>query len=411
MVKIDPRLVLTIGAHMRLLPAASIALLLGSSSLTALAPTAASAYGGFEFSVGVAPPFLPYYDQPPIPADGYIWTPGYWAWDNDVGDYYWVPGTWVLPPQPGYYWTPGYWAFDNGQYVFYDGYWGPEVGFYGGVDYGFGYNGYGYYGGQWRGGRFFYNRTVNNVANRPSLNIYDQPITRGGARGRLSFNGGPGGIQLRPTPQQQAIAHAPHIGVTALQKQHIQAARSQPTLRASVNNGAPPIGATVRPGLMRGPGITPGVGAGLPFTPPASTGPGLNAARGPGGRTPVGSVHAAPAVAPPPVVHLGQPAPPAQAQYRPGNNHSPQTPGNYQAPGDYQGGRPNAFAPTVHYGIPPASPPANPPPAFQRDARPGPMMGQPPQGPMGQPPLVGMRAPAVARPPAPPPPPPRPDHP
>ena len=40
-------------------------------------------------SVTIAPPELPVFDQPICPGDGYIWTPGYWAWD---GEYYWVPG-------------------------------------------------------------------------------------------------------------------------------------------------------------------------------------------------------------------------------------------------------------------------------------------------------------------------------
>ena len=93
-------------------------------------------------AVDVAPPPLPVYDQPPIPAPGYIWTPGYWAWD-DVTGYYWVPGTWVLPPEPALLWTPGYWGWNDGVYAFHEGYWGPEVGFYGGVSYGFGYTGAG----------------------------------------------------------------------------------------------------------------------------------------------------------------------------------------------------------------------------------------------------------------------------
>jgi len=37
-------------------------------------------------SVGFAPPELPVYEQPICPGDGYIWTPGYWAWDGE--DYY-----------------------------------------------------------------------------------------------------------------------------------------------------------------------------------------------------------------------------------------------------------------------------------------------------------------------------------
>ena len=91
-------------------------------------------------SVDIEPPPLPVYDQPPIPAPGYLWVPGYWAWDDDTG-YYWVPGTWVLPPEPELLWTPGYWGWSDGVYVFYDGYWGPQIGFYGGVAYGFGYTG------------------------------------------------------------------------------------------------------------------------------------------------------------------------------------------------------------------------------------------------------------------------------
>jgi len=39
------------------------------------------AWGLAQISVGVSvnvpPPELPVYDQPPIPGDGYIWTPGY----------------------------------------------------------------------------------------------------------------------------------------------------------------------------------------------------------------------------------------------------------------------------------------------------------------------------------------------
>ena len=55
------------------------------------------------------PPALPDYDQPPPPADGYIWTPGYWGWGP--AGYYWVPGAWVEPPYMGALWTPGYWGF------------------------------------------------------------------------------------------------------------------------------------------------------------------------------------------------------------------------------------------------------------------------------------------------------------
>jgi len=38
----------------------------------------------------------------------------------------------------GFLWTPLYWAWVDGAFVFYDGYWGPHVGCYGGIVYGFG---------------------------------------------------------------------------------------------------------------------------------------------------------------------------------------------------------------------------------------------------------------------------------
>src|SRR6516165_2374437 len=112
------------------------------------------------FRVAFAPPPLPVYEQPPCPAENYLWTPGYWAFDDEFYDYYWVPGTWILVPEPGMFWTPGYWGWLNNEYVFYEGYWGPAVGYYGGIDYGYGYYGEGYDGGRWQGGRFYYNRVA-----------------------------------------------------------------------------------------------------------------------------------------------------------------------------------------------------------------------------------------------------------
>jgi YXWGXW repeat-containing protein len=113
-------------------------------------------------SVRFGPPILPVYAQPLCPGSGYIWVPGYWAYDQGEG-YYWVPGTWVLPPEAGLLWTPGYWAYRDDAYYWNDGYWGPEVGFYGGINYGYGYPGRGFYGGYWRDREFYYNRNVNNI--------------------------------------------------------------------------------------------------------------------------------------------------------------------------------------------------------------------------------------------------------
>ena len=130
-----------------------------SVALVSLAPAPAKA----QIAVGVAypsvaPPAIPVYEQPACPVEGYLWTPGYWAY-GDAG-YYWVPGVWLAPPRVGVLWTPGYWGWGGGVYAWHAGYWGPHVGFYGGVNYGFGYGGVGFVGGEWRGGRFAYNTAV-----------------------------------------------------------------------------------------------------------------------------------------------------------------------------------------------------------------------------------------------------------
>ncbi len=118
--------------------------------LLLILPAASHAQVGVGVSITVAPPALPVYEQPPCPTEGYLWTPGYWGYG--AGGYYWIPGVWVAPPHPGLLWTPGYWGFGGGFYRWHAGYWGPHVGFYGGINYGFGYGGVGFWGGRWEGG-------------------------------------------------------------------------------------------------------------------------------------------------------------------------------------------------------------------------------------------------------------------
>jgi hypothetical protein len=206
-------------------------------------------------SVSIAPPELPVYDQPICPGDGYIWTPGYWAWD---GEYYWVPGTWVEAPEVGYLWTPGYWGWGGGGFLFYSGYWGPTIGFYGGVNYGYGYYGHGYEGGRWQGGHFFYNSSVNHVDNNVVHNVYNTRVDVN-VSSHVSYNGGTGGINDRATSQEEAAAHEKHIPAVAAQTQHAYAARSNPQQRFSANHGAPPVVATARPNLASHPKELPPV--------------------------------------------------------------------------------------------------------------------------------------------------------
>ena len=258
-------------------------------------------------TVAFAPPDLPVYEQPICPEEGYIWTPGFWAWDADYDDYYWVPGTWVLAPEVGFLWTPGYWAWGGGGgFIFYEGYWAYQsVGFYGGIDYGYGYFGHGYEGGRWEGNRFLYNRAVNNVNVTIIHNVYEAPVNvRNGPR--VSFNGR-GGVQERPTPQEEAAAHARHLPPAPPQREHVQQARSNPQLRASVNHGKPPIAATPRPAAFNDRGVVPAREGGAIHGGPRNAGRG-NA--GPGNAPPGNNPSHARAVHPNELPPVERPAPP-----------------------------------------------------------------------------------------------------
>jgi hypothetical protein len=205
-----------------------------------LALPLASSYAQVGISVGFAPPVLPVYEQPPCPVAGYIWTPGYWGYGYDVGDYYWVPGAWVAPPTVGLLWTPPYWGWNNGVYAFNEGYWGPTVGFYGGINYGYGYTGNGYWGGRWSGNTFQYNTAVTRVNTNVVHNTYvNNSVNRQMTANRASFNG-PNGVKAQPTAEQKAAAaNAKKTPPTSQQLARQQAAAKDRNLQASVNKGKP----------------------------------------------------------------------------------------------------------------------------------------------------------------------------
>jgi len=215
---------------------ALVVAVLGPMAMLPVAP----AHAGVFISVGFAPPALPVYVQPPLPGAGYIWTPGYWAYG--AAGYYWVPGVWVQPPMVGVLWTPGYWGFMGGVYAWHPGYWGPHVGFYGGVNYGFGYGGVGFVGGGWRGGVFAYNRAVVNLGGFRGANVYeDRVIVERNTIvnvNHLSFNGG-GGIEAHATPMEMQAERENHFQPTANQLQHQSFASQDRAQLASVNQGRP----------------------------------------------------------------------------------------------------------------------------------------------------------------------------
>jgi hypothetical protein len=229
------------------------------------------------------PPELPVYDQPPIPGPGYIWTPGYWG--GGPSGYFWVPGTWVQPPAVGLLWTPGYWGWRDGIYVWNAGYWGPHIGFYGGINYGFGYGGVGYEGGRWANGVFAYNRTVNNFGGVTITNVYEKTVVVAPGASRVSFNGGSGGIMLKATVEEEAATHEQHVAAIPAQLEQERTAGNNRSLLASENRGQPPIAATTKPGEFTGKGVVAArtVEPGMPTTTkpagaatinPGSTAPG-----------------------------------------------------------------------------------------------------------------------------------------
>jgi hypothetical protein len=222
---------------------------------------------GIGISVRIGPPALPVYAQPICPGPGYLWTPGYWAWNDDEG-YYWVPGTWVVAPI-GMLWTPGYWGWGGGFYAWHGGYWGPHVGFYGGINYGFGYGGVGFYGGEWRHGGFFYNTAVMHVDNVHITNVYVNRTVIVHNESHVAFNGGQGGVAARATAAEGAAAREPHQAALSTQVQHEHAASQNRAMFASANHGAPAVAATARPGEFSGHNVVAAKAAGAPYHAPA----------------------------------------------------------------------------------------------------------------------------------------------
>ena len=200
-----------------------------------------SSFAGIFISVGFAPPPLPVYEQPACPDANMIWMPGYWAYGEQ--DYYWVPGAWTEPPYEGAMWTPAYWGWEDGQYVFHDGYWADHVGYYGGVNYGYGYMGIGFVGGEWRGGRFFYNTAVTHVNIWKVHNIFSDrglvdryTFARGS---HIAFSGGPGGIHYEPSREERMYEHDQRTERTEFQYQHEYAAKFDRDSYFHSNGGHP----------------------------------------------------------------------------------------------------------------------------------------------------------------------------
>jgi hypothetical protein len=274
------------------------------------------------------PPPLPQYRQPECPGENYMWTPGYWSYSS--GGYYWVPGTWVIAPYVGALWTPPYWDYSGNYYRWHRGYWGPHIGFYGGIDYGFGYTGRGYYGGYWNHGTVYYNRSVTNVNITRIHNVYNYDVASPGTR--VSYNGGRGGIQARPTAPELEVRREQRIASVPAQIQHARAAAADRAQFAASNGGHPGV-----------------VVASLPLSTPY---------RAPAARAPEAAAARAPEA--PPIRTRQEIVPRAPDPARPESNPRPELrqPAPGQAPA--QAARPNIPEPHIERAAPPPAAQAQP---------------------------------------------------
>ena len=116
---------------------------------------------------------------------------------------------------------------------------GPHVGFYGGINYGFGYGGVGFVGGMWAGNAFRYNTAVMNVNTGVVRNVYvNRTVVNNTVVNRASFNG-EGGVVAQARPEEMAAEHEQHFQPTSNQISHEQAMSHDRNQLQSFNHGAP----------------------------------------------------------------------------------------------------------------------------------------------------------------------------
>jgi len=117
--------------------------------------------------------------------------------------------------------------------------------------------------------------------------VHNETVTR------VSYNGGNGGVMARPSAHDEQVQSQRHIPPVAAQTQHVQAARSNPQMRAEANQGKPPVAATSRPGEFSGGGVVAAKSEGAPYKPaPSRTGTPAAGGTRPEGGAPANPTHA-----------------------------------------------------------------------------------------------------------------------
>jgi hypothetical protein len=87
---------------------------------------------------------------------------------------------------------------------------------------------------------------VNTVNTTIVHNVYDYRVTNI-TNVRVSYVGGPGGLNVRPTPSEMAVLREPRIAPVPAQVQHMRQAASNRAQFASANNGRPQAFAAAAP--------------------------------------------------------------------------------------------------------------------------------------------------------------------
>ena len=160
-----------------LLCASTAALILGAAPIGAfIAP--AQAQVAISISATIAPPLLPVYAQPAIPGPGYLWIPGYWAWNGsrilldarllvDAADGRFLLDAALLGLVERRLCLQRRLLGSDGRVL-----WRDQLRFR--------VQRLGYQGGMWQGNTFVYNRTVNNFGNVNIANSYSRPVSNPG---------------------------------------------------------------------------------------------------------------------------------------------------------------------------------------------------------------------------------------
>ena len=97
-----------------------ITMWLASASLLCAPPALARV--DVHVEIGVPPP-VAVIETAPALRSGYVYAPGYWAWNGDR--HVWVRGRTIVE-RPGYSWVADRWEPVGGRYRFVPGYWAPE---------------------------------------------------------------------------------------------------------------------------------------------------------------------------------------------------------------------------------------------------------------------------------------------